>query len=304
MMRVAVTGSEGFLGKIVCKKLVERGHKVTACTMENCNVLDKAKLGKAFSNAEAVVHLAAILDEEAQDLYEVNVKGTENALEACAANSVQQFILVSTAGVYGSLPGMKGEETPPAPETQYERSKLDAERKALSYQEVFHVTILRLALVLGPNEYWRQIAETVQKGFPLIGSGSNRWQLVAAEDAAEAIAFCIGKEECYGETFIAAEKDALTLEETVNLIRASLGMKGNTMKVPLWLGNIIVALNSVLKFNKLLKPEYVKRLQADRIYSTRKLEAAGWKAGLSTRNYLPEVVKEMTANEKAGEEKQ
>lgn len=299
-MKIAVTGSSGMLGRALVKKLLARGNKVIECDKPGCDILDTEKLQNAFAGAEIVVHLAAKLDEDAQGLYEANVKGTENCLEAAAQAGARQFIFLSTVGVYGDTSGTKEEGTPPKPETGYEKSKLDAERKVLSYQEVFHVTVLRSALVAGNNEYWKGIIKTVKKGFPLIGSGSNGFQLVCAEDVVDAIRFCIGREECYGETFLVAEPEetAMTLEGVVNHIRKELGMHGTAKKIPLVAGGLLAHINSLVKFDPILKPAYLKRMLRERSYSTAKLEALGWKAQHTAKEGISELVAKFLAEKK------
>ncbi len=300
-MKIAVTGSNGMIGRALVKKLLAKGNKVIECDRPGCDILDIEKLKKAFAGADVVVHLAAKLDEDAQGLNEVNVKGTENCLEAAAQNGVGQFIFLSTAGVYGNTPGTKDENTPPKPETEYEEGKLEAERKVLSYQEVFHVTVLRCALMVGKNEYWGGIIKTVKKGFPLIGSGSNTFQLVCAQDVVDAIRFCIGREECYGETFLVAEPEeaAMTLEGIVNHIRRELGMSGATKKIPGAAGGLLAHVNSVLKFSPILKPAYLKRMLRERNYSTSKLGALGWKAQHTAKDGISKLVREFLAENKA-----
>ncbi len=304
MMKIAVTGSKGFIGKMLVEELRALGHEVTGCNHEDCDILNIEQVKKRLAGSSIAIHCAAQLGEEAGNLWEVNVKGTENVLEACAANRVEHLVFLSTAGVYGSARGVCSEETVPEPETLYEKSKLEAEKKVLSYQELFHVTILRPALVLGNNDYWRQIISTIKKGFPLIGSGKNKWQLACAEDLVSAIIFCIGREECYGETFIVAEKEAMELWEIADIIRKEPGMKTPIPKIPVWLGKINAQMNSVLNFNPLLKPPYLKRMLREREYSTRKLEALGWRAKGSTRAELPRIVKEIAGQTNLTTEKQ
>ncbi|VVC00124.1 L-arabinose 1-dehydrogenase (NAD(P)(+)) [uncultured archaeon] len=288
-MRIAVTGSEGMIGSALAKKLRQQGNEVIECTRKSCNILEQEKIKSAFMGCGVVIHLAAQLDEQAPELWEVNVKGTENVLEACAENQIEQLIFLSSVGVYGAQKGLKTEETATQPETIYEKSKLEAEKKVLSFQEVFHVTILRPAIVLGNNTYWRQIIKAIGKGYPLIGNGKNHWQTVSVEDVVSAIAFCIGKEECYGETFIAAEKAAITLEELVALVRKEAGISKPVQKIPFFLGYLAAHFNALIKFVPMLTPPYVKRMQADRWYSTAKLEALGWKAKDSSREILPKI---------------
>ena len=289
-MRVAVTGSNGFLGKEVVKHLRERGFQVTECTRKDCNVLDQKQVTQKLSGAGIVVHCAAQLDEEAQDLFEVNVRGTENVLEASAKNQVEQFIFLSTVGVYGAAKGVKTEASPLVPETSYEKSKLEAEKKVNSYQELFHVTVLRPAIIAGNNSYWRKIIRMVGKGFPLIGKGENKWQLVCVEDVAEAVVLCIGNEACYGEAFNVAEKEGMTLRELAEFIRGELGMGEKVMSIPLWLGKMIAAINGLVGVVPMLSPAYLRRLNRERAYSTEKLRKLGWAAKQSGKECLKKVI--------------
>ncbi len=299
-MKIVVTGSAGMLGRALVKKLVAKGNTVIGCDRPACDILDVEGLKKTFAGVDVVVHLAAQLDEDAKELWGVNVKGTENVLEAASQSNVQQFIFLSTVGVYGGTPGTKDESTPPNPETEYEKSKLEAERKVLSYQEVFHITILRPALVAGGNSYWRGIIGAVKKGTPMVGKGKNLFQLVCAEDVVDAIGFCIGKEECYEETFIVAEPEeaAMTLEEVVSHIRKEIGMRDQVKKIPVAVGWLLAHLNSLVKFSPILKPAYLKRMLRERRYSTKKLGALGWRAQRSTKECISKLVREINQEEK------
>jgi len=298
-MKVAVTGSNGMVGKALVRELKAKKYEVIECPKNKCNVLNPDQVKQAIKGAEIVIHCVAILEEGAKELYEVNVKGTENVLEACATNQVQQLIYLSSIGVYGSAKGIKTEESPLAPGTEYEKSKLDAEKKVLSYQEIFHVTVLRPALIVGENKYWREITRTVKKNFPLIGSGQNNWQMLCLSDMVDAIIFCINNEDTLGETFIVAEKNTPKLIDAVNIIRKTLDMKGPTKKIPLLLGKIITILNLVLNFNPILKPAYLERMQRDRFYSTKKLEKIGWTAKKNSLDCIEELVKRFNAKEKS-----
>ena len=80
-MKIAITGSEGFLGKIISKKLDSEGHTIVECNRKNCDILNPKQVLKALKGSQAVVHCAAQLEETSKDIYEVNVRGTENVLE-------------------------------------------------------------------------------------------------------------------------------------------------------------------------------------------------------------------------------
>ncbi len=242
-----------------------------------------------------VVHCAAILDEKNPELFKVNVEGTKNVLEAAAQNKVEQFIHVSSVGVYGQQKGLKDESTPTKPSTRYEESKLEAEKLVNNYQEVFHTTILRPAIVLGENKYWESIVKTIAKNYPLPCEGKNKWQMVSVEDVVSAIIHSIKNPDFYEETFIVAEKKPLTLQEVVEIIRENSGLKKRVIKIPVLLAKIVVELNKVFKFSELLTPEYLQRLQADRHYSIKKIESTGWKPRHESRKDLPSLVKKILA---------
>ncbi len=276
-MKIAITGSNGMIGKILVKKLQKKRHEIVECTKEKNSITDKESLKKAFKGCRVVIHLAAQLKENASDLAETNLKGTENCLEAAEHAKIDQFVFASTAGVYGLKKGLKDENTEPAPETNYEKSKYEAEKMVLERQEVFHTTILRPAIVVGNNEYWKKIIEKIKKNYPIVGEGKNTWQMITAEDTARAFEFCCKNEECYGETFIIAHPKKITLEELVNAIRKEFGM-GKAIKIPLWLGMTLAEINQVLKISKDIDKAYLQRMQAERNYSTQKIESLGWKA--------------------------
>lgn len=289
-MKVALTGSSGMLGSEIAKRLKKQKYDVVEIDSATCDILDKEKLEKMLKGARTVIHAAAKIDEDSPDLEEVNVKGTQNVLEAAQAGGADQFIYISTVGVYGNTPGIKTEETEPSPQTPYEKSKYEAEKKVQEYQEVFCVTILRPAIIVGNNKFWHDIIKTVSKNFPLIGSGKNTWQAIGVEDAADAVVFCVKNEDAFGETFIVAEKEGNTLEELTNTIREGLGMQGRVKKIPLAIGMAIAYFNSVLNFNPILKPAYILRMQRERSYSTQKIENIGWKPDHTAKEKLGELV--------------
>ncbi|MFH1391278.1 MAG: NAD-dependent epimerase/dehydratase family protein [Candidatus Diapherotrites archaeon] len=289
-MKIAVTGSNGLVGKALVKKLKAKHFDVIECNRQNCDVTKTEQVKKSLKGANIVVHCAAKLDEHAADLFDVNVKGTENVLEAASENGVKQFIFLSSVAVFGKTHGLKNEETEPNPETRYERSKWEAEQKVLSYQEIFPVTIFRPAIIIGKGHYWDKIIKIIRKDFPLIGDGSNHWQLVSLENVVNAILFSINNENCFEETFMLCDDEAMTLKELAEFIRKESGMKKPLKKVPLFLGKIIAFINGYLKIVPLLDLDYLKRMVRDRYYSNKKIKSLGFDFKFSTKESLRKIM--------------
>lgn len=294
-MNILVTGSSGFVGKLLCKELQRLQHSVRTFDIADGNdITDFAAIKGAVKGIHVVYHLAAELDENSGQLFKVNVEGTRNLLEASAKQHVQQFIFLSTAGVMGNIRKEADESAAFNPETRYEKSKMQAEKLVVDYQEMLPVTIMRSALVLGPNRYWREIVNLVARGFPLIGNGKNSWQTIYVKDLVSALLFVLGKQQCIAETFVIAGKEKPTLREVYAAIQRELGIENELKTMPRLPGVLLVyafMLKSRLLGTKtVVTPVHLKRLLRERNYSTRKIEALGWKPRYSLQKALHETL--------------
>lgn len=147
-MKIAVTGAQGFTGRIVCARARDVGHDIVAL---DADLNDKTALANAVEAAapDAILHLAAIsfvghADEEA--FYKVNVIGTMNLLAAAAKLPVKprKILIASSANIYGNCPVSPiGEDTVPAPVNHYATSKLAMEHMARTYADRLPLVIAR-----------------------------------------------------------------------------------------------------------------------------------------------------------------
>lgn len=152
-MTTLVTGASGFLGSHVARKLVARGESVRVLLRPSSNnraiadlpleyvtgdLRDPASLDRALKDVERVFHVAAdyrLWAKRSQDIYDSNVGGTKNLLEAAQRSAVKQFIYTSTvATIAVDRPQLPNEATDSRLEEMvghYKRSKWLAEKEVL-----------------------------------------------------------------------------------------------------------------------------------------------------------------------------
>lgn len=300
-MRILITGSTGMIGQRLVRKLGEKHTIVEFSRKKGMDIRSTSDCEKAVQHVDVVIHAAAELDEQKgkEEIWNVNVEGTRNMLEAAEKNDVRQFIFLSSVGVYGKTKQKLHEKSEMNPLTNYEKSKKTAEELVWGMQEVFPITIIRPALVLGPNTYWEQIFKIIEKGFPLIGKGENAWQMVDVDDLVEFIALCVGNEDAYNEDFLVAEKETHTLREVVNAIAEIEQVKhpGNIPKtIGIAAGYLFLAQGKLMRKKPLVIPAHIQRLFKHREYDISKAMKLGWKPRCTTRESLEKTFKEL--NEK------
>jgi len=296
-MNILVTGSSGFIGQKLVKKITALGHEVKGFDKETGgDITNKTQCEKACQGMDAVYHLAAVLDEKSKILEQVNINGTENILEAAAKARCSQFIYLSTVGIHGNYEGIIDEQSPIMPATRYEKSKAEAEKTVNEFREMIPTTIIRSALVFGPNQYWKKIITMVKKGFPIIGGGKQVWQTIYADDLADALAFVLGKEECIDETFVVAEQEKHTLHELYKEIQAATGTTNEIKTMSKCKATILATLLSFSGKKSIISKEHIQRLTRQRDYNTAKINALGWKAKTKMKQAAEKTVKSLQTN--------
>lgn len=120
-MRV-ITGASGHIGGVLARALVERHYTCpvraifrkgqgTAADIDvewvNGDILDKESLVTAFTGAEVVFHLAAMVSIDpgrAKEVHTTNVSGTRNVVEAALECGVRRLVHFSSIQAYNQYP--------------------------------------------------------------------------------------------------------------------------------------------------------------------------------------------------------
>ncbi len=173
-MNIFVTGACGYKGSVLIPKLLNEGHIVKAYDimwfgnyLKSHNNLEVIRGDIRNSdninlkNIDIVIHLASVANDPCGDLnpkltWETNVLATMQLIEKSIKYNVKQFIFASSGSVYG----IKDEENVTEdlslkPISEYNKTKMIAERVLLSYSNDILLQIIRPATVCGYSERMR-----------------------------------------------------------------------------------------------------------------------------------------------------
>lgn len=259
-MKVLLTGATGFIGARFAQSLADSGKEVVAIgqvktlpekertdlleqsgiRIVQIPILDKNELVKAARGCRIAYHLAAAQHEANvpdQYFWDINVEGTRNVLQACAASEVDHVVHGSTIGVYGSaLDGEINEESPTRPDNIYGITKLEGEKVALGFKEKLRVTSVRISETYGPGD-WRllKLFQAIKKRkFFMIGNGDNIHQLIYVDDLISGLELAGQSKNVNGEVITLAGPELLTTREMCNQIAGVLGKTIPRWHAPMW----------------------------------------------------------------------
>jgi UDP-glucose 4-epimerase len=168
--KVLVTGSRGFIGRHLCKRLEEVGIAVQTSYKSfdsdlgdnhldnNIDITNMERLHSFEKGAEAIVHLAAKSSfpdsfNRPYETYYTNILGTLNLLELARLRNIRKFIFISTY-VYGQPKYLPIDEKHQVnPNSPYTMSKFIAEQLCEKYSADFGIDVvsLRPFYIYGPN---------------------------------------------------------------------------------------------------------------------------------------------------------
>ncbi|MGE0481572.1 MAG: NAD-dependent epimerase/dehydratase family protein [Phycisphaerae bacterium] len=307
--RYLITGGAGFLGVNLVRYLLARGHSVTSLDLEpfdyaDCrdrirevrgDIRDAATVRAATRDAQIVVHCAAALPlYSPHDIHTTDVDGTRNVLQAAHDAGCERAVHVSSTAVYG-IP-----DHHPLREDDrlhgvgpYGQAKVDAEAVCLELRDRYGmcIPIIRPKSFIGPERLgvfaifydWAKDG----RGFPMIGSGKNRYQLLDVDDLCDAIYLCCTLErERVNDVFNIGAKEFLTMREDYQAVldRAGFGkrIRGFPAAPMIWTLRVL----ELLKLSPLYKWVY-ETASKDSFVSIEKAERVlGFRPKYSNRDAL------------------
>src|SRR5712672_3139887 len=275
--KILVTGAAGFLGCHLTRQLAARGADVRVLLRPSSNnraiadlpleyvtgdLRDAASLARALAGVTRVFHVAAdyrLWAKRKQDIYDSNVGGTRNLLDAAKRAGVSQFIYTSTvATIAVDRPEHPNESTDAKLEEMvghYKRSKWQAERLVLdSAKQGFPAIVAMPTTPVGPWDWKPTPTGKIILDFL---NGKMRGYVETGLNF-------VGVEECAAGHLLGAEKgkvgeryllggENLTLKAMLDTLAKITGLRAPSLKIPHGLALGVAYANTV--FSRMLGRE-------------------------------------------------
>lgn len=237
MKKIAVTGGNGKLGRVLVKELQEHGFEITnldmarsadlKCHTRQVDLCDFGMTVDALSGMDGIVHLAAICQARVvppAETFRVNMMSSFNVFHAAKILGIKRVVWASSETTLGLAWSKENpphylpvdEEHFPYPTSTYALSKQLAEVTAGWYaqQEGMSFVGLRFSNIMAVEDY---------QEFPAYWSNPllrvwNLWAYIDARDAAQACRLGLAAEVNGSENFIITSPDTVMNRPTMDLI--------------------------------------------------------------------------------------
>lgn len=257
-MKIFITGSTGFIGTYLIKRLAQTNHGLHCLVRKKSNteflkesgsnifvgdVTDKASILKGMDGCDWVVHLASSFVfwiPNNRVFYDVNVTGTRNVMESVLEKGISKVVYVSTVCVFGNAKWPISEETSIGTKraSKYVRTKYEGDLITWDLYEKSNLPLIVIypSAVVGANDpkacgrYFKNYAEGRMPAQVLT---KVKFPFVHVKDVAEAIVRALENESNIGEKYIVSAENH-TFGEINQMISKISGTKLPRLILPSW----------------------------------------------------------------------
>lgn len=308
MMKLAVTGGAGFLGYHICNQLGGEYDEILVLdiaplnedeypdnvTYAGVDIRDPEAVKEAFDGVDVAVHAAAALPLwTPEEIFSTNVDGTRCVLQAAVDNDLSRVVMVSSTAVYG-VP-----ERHPIYENDkligvgpYGEAKIKAEEVCEEFRaEGFCVPIVRPKTFIGTGRMgvFQILYDWVESGckIPIIGDGTNRYQLLEVTDLVESIRLMLTEpEEIANDTYNVGAVDFDTVNDDVGALCEYADTGARVMPTKSWLVKPFLTLAWYLRISPLYKWVYDTADKDSFVAVDKAREKLGWEPQYSNADAL------------------
>ncbi|MEK7993852.1 MAG: NAD-dependent epimerase/dehydratase family protein [Planctomycetota bacterium] len=260
MIRVLVTGANGFVGREATAALCKAGYEVRAAVRRlepsvealGCETVAVGDMSAhtdwstALRGVDLILHLAArahiTRDTCADSLAEfrtINVGGTTSLAKQAAQYHVRRLVYVSSVKVNGEVTNGRAftEDDPPDPCDAYGISKWEAEQalRRIASGAGMETVVIRPVLVYGPRvrANFLTLLHCVYRGIPLpFAAVRNRRSMIALRNLIDLLVCALQHAAAAGETFLVSDGEDHSSAGWVRRIAGALGRPARLLPMP------------------------------------------------------------------------
>ena len=249
-----IIGGSGFVGSFLINSLQSKSvsnfdknpspffQDITAIG----NILDPNSLNTSLENVETVVLLAAEHRDDVSPTslyYDVNVKGTQNVLDAMDKCGVKNLIFTSSVAVYGLNKINPDENHPIDPFNHYGKSKWEAEKVIHAWYEKNtqerSITIIRPTVIFGERNrgnVFNLLKQIASGKFLMVGKGENKKSMAYVGNIVAFIKEQVVKKNIGYHVYNYVDKPDFNMNQLVSVVQAKMNMNVYNKKIPFWVG--------------------------------------------------------------------
>jgi nucleoside-diphosphate-sugar epimerase len=225
---------------------------------------DERALSDVCRGATTIYHAAGIIHpRKVQDLYDINVAGTQNILSSAIAGKAKRFILVSSnspAGLNEFASRLMTEDDPPRPYLNYGLSKLQAEWMVNDAHRAGRIegVILRPCWFYGPNQPLRQsrFFTMIKGGKPIVfGRGDNLRSMSYVDNTVQGLLLAGAVEKAAGKTYWITDRRPYSFIEIIQTVAKILGVEVRPRYLPSFGSDVARLVDSLMQMAGLYNQE-------------------------------------------------
>ncbi len=312
MKKIAITGSNGFIGKSLCKTFSKLNRPIvgiirSGSSLKSLSDINTAIVGninsntnwkKSLENCDVVIHCAGkahVMNskDDTYDYYSVNVEGTKNLAEQAVKFGVKKLIFLSSIKVNGENTDKRiidfdtinrknfkfSHNHLPNPTDSYAKSKFEAEKILwdISLKTNLEVIVVRLPLVYGPEVKGNlaRLIKITKSGLPLpLKSIQNKRSMIGIDNLIDFLIKCVDHPDAIGKTFLISDGEDLSTPDLIKLIAKSINRPVRLFHFPI----LFLKFFSLFVGRKKEIDRLIGSLQIDTTYSKKILN---WKPKIS-----------------------
>ena len=253
-MKLFISGATGVLGKRVVNLLVGNNYNVVGLSRSKANtdwltqkgvearkgdLFNQEQMCELSSDCDGILHLATAIPTKSRTTSadwatndRIRREGTQNLVEAACRNQAKLFVQQSVTFIYGDRHGEWVDEKVDISPKQSSilQSAVDMEKiiQTAAREKALPATILRFGMFYSFDAvHTRSMFELLQKRrFPVIGDGTNYWNMINVDDAARAIFMVVeDHDKAVSKTFNVCDDEPVVMRELLYYLAQKLNAK-------------------------------------------------------------------------------